>query len=125
MTEYKEGQVWNYKTRANELESKLIILKVEEYETLGEVIHISVIGLAMVDDSNPSEVMDDIYHMPFSKEAIDDSVISFDDMTEIPNYSEGYEIWMESFVKGEAGVFSVLVSEAVEFMEKTINEGEL
>jgi len=125
LTEYKEGQVWNYKTRVNELESKLIILKVEEYETLGEVIHIYVTGLAMIDNSNPSEVMDDISHMPFSKEAIDDSVISFDDMTEIPDYSEGYEIWKESFMKGDAGVFSVLVSEAVEFMEKTINEGEL
>ncbi len=118
-----EGQAWKYHTRENEPESRLIVLKVEQHEIIGEIVHISVDGLSMKNKHDPSWLGEDISHMPFNKEALINSVISFEKMVKIPNFSEGYEIWKEAFNKGKAGVFSVSVSESVNFMEQTINDG--
>ncbi len=120
---FKEGQAWKYHTRENEPHSRVIVLKVEQYENTGEVIHISVIGLSMKNEHDSSWLGEDISHMPFSKEALMKSVNIFDKMVEVPDFSEGYAIWKDAFDKGKAGVFSVSVSEAVDFMEQTINDG--
>ena len=120
---FEAGQVWKYKTRSNELDSRLIILKVEQYENSEEVIHIAVVGLSMKNVHDPSWLGDDISHMPFNREALVKCVVSFDKMIEVPDFSEGYEIWKEAFDKGEAGIYSVSVSETVDIMEATINEG--
>lgn len=122
-TVFKEGQAWSYQTRDNELNSRLIILKVEQHEIIGEIVHISVDGLFMKNKHDSSWLGEDISHMPFNKEALVKSVISFDKMVKVPDFSEGYEIWKEAFDKGKAGVFSISVSESVDFMEQTINEG--
>ncbi len=113
---FEAGQVWKYNTRINEPDSRLIILKVEQYENSEEVIHIAVVGLSMKNVHDPSWLGDDISHMPFSREALVKSVVSFDKMIEVPDFSEGYEIWKEAFDKGKAGVFSVSVSESVDFI---------
>jgi len=120
---FKEGQTWQYHTRVNEPDSRVIILKIEQYDNTGEVIHISVIGLSMKNEHDSSWLGEDISHMPFSKEALMKSVNIFDKMVEVPDFSEGYAIWKDAFDKGKAGVFSVSVSEAVDFMEQTINVG--
>ena len=101
----------------------MIVLKVEQYENTGEVIHISVIGLSMKNKNDSSWLGEDISHMPFSKDALMKSVNIFEKMVEVPDFSEGYAIWKDAFIKGKAGVFSVSVSEAVDLMEQTISEG--
>ncbi|WP_395372896.1 hypothetical protein [Marinicella sp. W31] len=120
---FKKGQAWKYHARGNEPESRVIVLKVEQYENAGEVIHISVVGLSMKNKHDSSWLGKDISHMPFSKEALMKSVITFDKMVEVPDFSEGYVIWKDAFDKGKAGVYSVSVSEVVDFMEQTINDG--
>ena len=42
---YKEGQVWSYKTRENESNSKIYIVKIEYNKTIGKIYHIYIDNL--------------------------------------------------------------------------------
>ena len=111
---YEAGQVWKYKNRESENDSRLIILHIDNKGSGDEIIHIAVHNLKNKNSETQKYNIDCISHMPFSKAAIDESVIELEGHTEIPDYSEGYNIWKESYDKGEAGVYSISVSEAVD-----------
>jgi hypothetical protein len=56
-----------------------------------------------------------ISHMPFTEEAIDQSVLQLVDQREqLPRFEEGYATWKEQADKGKAGVFTIRVAEAIE-----------
>ncbi|WP_146940962.1 hypothetical protein [Chryseobacterium hagamense] len=124
---YRVGQEWNYKTRPGEENSILKILKTEEYPASGKVIHISINGLKMKDPHHPEGIADKISHLPITEEALDQSVISIKkDTRRMPDSIEvdGYSYWKKEFDKGNAGVFSIPVSEIVNVMEKSIVSGD-
>ncbi len=103
------GQVWNYKTRPGEENSKLTILRVEPYHQLGDAIHISVSNV----------LTDSIGHMPFSAEAMKGSVttlVSEGNGVSIEN--EGYDEWK----KQEGGIFTISVAEAIDAIGKSIEQ---
>lgn len=122
---FEEGQVWTYKTRDNEKESVLTILKVEPFDEIDEVIHVYVNGLKIVNPEEPNNPHVDISHMPFSRDAVRSCVISQVGYAEIPDFSEGYDYWKSEVENGNAGVFTISVAEAVEYMEETINKGSI
>lgn len=124
---YNVGQEWKYKTRPGEENSILKILKIEEYPATGKVIHISINGLKMKDPQHPKGIADKISHLPITEEALDQSVISIkNDTRQMPDSTEtdGYSYWKKEFDKGNAGVFSIPVSEIVNVMEKSIVSGD-
>lgn len=62
--------------------------------------------------------------MPFSEVALDSSGLKkIGEAKVIPDYQEGYNEWRTSFDKGGAGVFSIPVGKAVEYMQETMLEG--
>jgi hypothetical protein len=120
---YKAGQVWNYKTRKGEEGSFVTILKVEEYPKDGTVIHVAVDQVNMTGQRTGKFFGHTIGHMPFSEEALKESVTQLKkEMSSLPEFEEGYNNWKEQFEKGNAGVFSVTVAEAVEFTETTLDQ---
>lgn len=124
---YSVGQQWNYKTRPTEKSSTLKILKIEEYTETGKVIHISVGGLKMKSPASPTGYAENISHIPISEEALDKSVTSLKNETEKKPDSlemDGYSYWKKEFDKGNAGIFTIPVSEIVETMEKSILAGD-
>ena len=125
MEEFREGQEWKYKTRPNETKSTLIILKVEEYEGVGAVVHISVDGLSIKNVEKPESPHSDISHMPFVADSVRKCVTELLGYSEIPDFTEGYECWKEAYENGDAGFFTVTVAESVEFMEETLSDGEV
>ena len=52
-SDYSEGQVWSYKTRAGEESSTVLINKVEQNDKLGKIYHISLDGVK-VDKGTPT-----------------------------------------------------------------------
>lgn len=101
---FKSGQLWKYKCRAGEERSKLLILFVE---TINEqnIVHVTIAG----------GCADNPMHMPFSEEAIRDSVMGLcKDGCPIPDYDEGYLYWKQQYDKGEAGVYKIPVAEALD-----------
>lgn len=124
MEEFSAGQEWRYSTRPNEENSTLVILKVEEYEGVGEVVHIAVDGLSIRNTEKPESPHSDISHMPFVAEAVRKCVTELVGYIKVPDFSEGYESWREAYEDGDAGFFTISVSESVEFMEETLTDGQ-
>ncbi|MDR4951649.1 hypothetical protein REB14_05580 [Chryseobacterium sp. ES2] len=124
---YRVGQEWNYKTRPTEKNSTLTILKIEEYPETGKVIHISVSGLKMKNPASPIGYAETLSHIPISEEALDKSVTSLKNETgKKPDSLKmgGYSYWKKEFDKGDAGIFTIPISEIVEAMEKSIVAGD-
>ncbi len=121
--EYSVGQEWKYKTRSTEENLTLTILKIEEYPETGKVIHISINGLKIKNPNSPEGFAETLSHIPISEEALDKSVTSLKNETgKKPDSLEmdGYSYWKKEFDKGNAGIFTIPVSEIVSSMEKSI-----
>lgn len=100
---YESGQVWRYKARKSEKDTRVLILKTERIDSI-DIIHITVFG----------NNYDSPEHMPFVKEAIDESVIELESKsTTVPNYEDGYNIWKELYIAGEAGIYSTSVADTL------------
>jgi hypothetical protein len=117
------GQIWEYQTRKGEEKSTLTIVAVESNKKSGTIVNIYVEGLKIKNPNADEGYSDKIQHLPFSKEAIEKSVIRLIGTTKkLPDYKNGYNEWRTAFDKGKAGVFSITVKEAIDVMEKTLNQ---
>ena len=125
-SKYKVGQVWKFKSRSIEPNAKLTIVKIESQGKRGNIIHIHVDSVNIKTSIKPVKYTHVVSHMPFSKAAIDSSVTTMiGEVTELPDFQEGYDEWHESFKEGKAGVFSIPVGKSVEYMETTTLEGNV
>lgn len=125
--QYSVGQEWNYKTRPTEKSSTLTILKIEEYPETGKVIHISISGLKIKDTTSTTGFADKFTHIPISEKALTNSVTTLKKETyKKPDSLEmnGYSYWKKEFDNGNAGIFTIPVSEIVSTMEKSIVAGD-
>ncbi|EJL72478.1 hypothetical protein [Chryseobacterium populi] len=126
--EYSVGQEWKYKTRPAEENSTIKILKIEEYPKTGKVIHISVNGLRMKNPGSPEGFAKSLSHIPISEEALDKSVTKLkNENGKMPDSTEmdGYSYWKKEFDKGNAGIFTIPVSEIVISIEEAILTGNV
>jgi hypothetical protein len=125
-SKYKVGQVWKFKSRPIEPNAKLTIIKIESQGKLGNIIHIHVDSVKIKTSTKPVKYAHVVSHMPFSEAAIDSSVTKMiGEVTELPDFREGYDEWHKSFKEGKAGVFSIPVGKSVEYMETTTLEGNV
>jgi hypothetical protein len=113
-SEFKVGQVWNYRTRPTELNSTLTICKVEKVGKLGIVIHVSIADVRLGLGTS-------IQHMPFTESAVKQSVTQLiKEGVASPNYREGYEEWRNSIEAGKGGVWTIPVAEALAAAESSL-----
>ena len=109
---YKEGQVWSYKTRENESNSKIYIVKIEYNKTIGKIYHIYIDNLNIKNPYQKSKIQNNLSHSPVSEKTLDDSVIKIvtAKYENNINISDGYVAWKEAFDDGKAGVFTIPVN---------------
>jgi hypothetical protein len=121
---YRVGQVWSYRTRPQEPESTLTVVKVESHPKLGTIVHISLQGLRMKSPRAPDGYAETISHLPMSAEALDKSVVKLlRENAPLPEFQEGYKEWRRGFDAGKAGFFTIPVAEAVGIAETSLNGG--
>lgn len=114
---FKVGQKWKYQTRTGEENSSLTILKIEQYDSAGIIIHISVDGLKMQSPHLPGGIAEDILHLPFSKEALSTSVTEMiSENNQLPDFMDGYNEWKNA----NGGAYTIPVSDAVQYTEESI-----
>jgi hypothetical protein len=118
---YKPGQVWSYKTRPGEKNSTLTVLRVEAVGAK-RIVHIRVDKIRLKNCLGGPEP-DNIEHMPFSREALDQSVIASVRTVPLPNFESGYHEWRTAWNAGKAGFYTITVAEAVEVSQKTFSKG--
>ena len=116
------GQVWKYNTRKGEETSRVTILKIEETNDLQEIIHIAISDVKIQHSKKKDVYSTEIGHLPFSKESLKSSLTTLESTREkLPDYMEGYNQWKDAYDKGEAGIFTTSIKEAVDFIEQSMN----
>ena len=112
--QFQPGQIWHYKTRPTETDSKLTILKVETDPKLGVIVHIRLDGLSI---QTPEGVKREIAHMPFSEKSVRESISNLVETTStIPPFQEGYKNWKDA----NGGIWALSVSKSVDAMESVM-----
>ena len=125
-SKYRVGQVWAFKSRPSEPNAKLTIVKIEPDGKLGNIIHVYVDSVKIKTSAKPVKYSYVVSHMPFSEAAIDSSVTKkMGEVTNLPDFQEGYDEWHTSFESGNGGVFSIPVEKSIEYMETTMLKGSV
>lgn len=119
---YKPGQVWSYKTRADEHESTLTILRVEQGPEKKRIVHIRVDHVQLTNCTG-GPAPDNFEHMPFAKEALDESVLKVIRRGAVPDFHNGYSEWRAAWDAGNAGYYTITVSLALDVAQKTFDHG--
>jgi len=128
LTQFAPGQVWKYKTRANEPDSRITIVRVDADDPeYGNIVHIYVSDLDITNAAAPGGKTTFVNHMPYAEEILAESVVELESENQsLPEaYQDGYRLWREAFDKDEAGVFTVSVVEAIEFVQASIGASKL
>ena len=113
MAQYEAGQRWSYQTREQDAGSTLVIGKVQKDPQKPAIIHVVVEEVSRPGFDAPIV----IGHMPFSEQAISDSVLELIETgAELSSdFADCIAVWEEE----EGGVFAITVAEAVEAVVST------
>ena len=97
---YQVGQIWSYKTRPQEPNSTLMILRIDNTSKLGQVVFI---GLKDVHVKHPTgKAFSSMSPLPFTKEALDQSVVKLVGNTDkLMSSNFGYSKWKEAQLAGK------------------------
>jgi len=121
-SEFKVGQVWNYRTRPGEEASTIVVLKVETAPGWKTIVHVGVTGLKI---KTSKGIQDTIPHMPFDEAAVKKSVTTkVSDNGKLTDFQEGYGLWREAASSGKGGVFAISVAEAATTVEEGLKRGQ-
>ena len=116
--DFAERQLWSYKTRSGEEASTILINKVESHPKLGQIFHISVIGLRMKNPRAPSGMTTEIHELPVSRQTLEASCTTIvGESSPHPEYLGGYPEWRRAVDQGGAGIWTGPVSEIVQALE--------
>ncbi len=116
--DYQAGQIWRYQTRPGEEASRLYIVRVDRGLAEQPIFHIYLDGLQLKNALMEGGVQKNLPHAPVSQGSLDDSVVELLQAdAPMPNIAEGYALWRLAFGRGEAGVFTMPVKDAVQYIE--------
>ncbi len=119
--DFSVGQVWKYKARPHEGASEITIVAIDSDEELGSIVHIYVSDVDIPNPKAPGGKTLFIGHLPYSETALQESVTELVGTADsLPEFEDGYKLWKKAFEDGEAGVFEVAVSEAIEGVQQNV-----
>ena len=113
---YAKGQVWEYKTRPHEQDSRVKIQKIEDAgDRAGKIYHVSIVDVHFEGLNSVSNL---IQHLPVSRETLDASVtrLAEDQAAVFPSVEEGIAEWR----RANGGVFTITLAQVVEFAEQAL-----
>lgn len=116
--EVAPGQIWTYRTRPGETDSRATVVKID-WMGSQQIIHIALNNLE-IDNPNSGKPATEVGHLPVSKTAFKNSVVALEAQLPGVEIPEGYYQWKEVYDQGKAGVFDVSFSEIVDFIEQSM-----
>lgn len=125
--EFAVGQVWQYRHRPNEENSRIYIVKVDadnRGEKQKKIFHIYIDNLALKNPHTANGIQTTLPHAPVSEGALKSSVTKLEEeeKAELPDISEGYELWKQDWEADDAGVFTIPIKDLIKSVEKALNE---
>lgn len=119
---FKIGQEWSYHTRKEEPNSSFIVVSIDSLGSDDHIIHIFVKNLKMKNRLSPTGFNDHIVHLPCSETSLLHSGIHLkEENVPVPNYTEGYNTWLEAFQAKKAGIFHAPLHEIIQNLENLFN----
>lgn len=113
------GQVWTYRTRPGEEQSRAQVLVVETIPELGEVVHVRIDDVRIANPVHPRGFSTSIGHLPITRDAFDQSALEVIDVVEGSPDLENYQVWRDE----NGGVFSRPLADIVGFAEDALGSG--
>jgi len=114
--DFEVGQIWSAKGREKDPDPKLIVLRIERGEAVGDVVFIAIAGVKVC---LPSGQCGDVFTpLAISKRALDRSVkeqIGHSD--QLPDFEKGYQFWKDGRAKGAAVTIDVPLADALDQIE--------
>lgn len=122
MSQFAEGQVWAYETRAKEPGSRVEILKVER-EGDGEIVHVRLVGLRLAHFALVKGYAEEVDHAAITGDALAASVtermlVPAREVGPIPEYYA----WREQYELGETAPFTLRLKDLVATIEAGLND---
>lgn len=112
---YKVGQVWTWRARPGEEDSRLIIVKTTDLPGVGTVYSIFLEGIKL--DIGSGETQESLPHAPVSAEVLDASVLELvETRNELPDFEWAWQEWRDD----DGGVFSIPVAEILATIEQAV-----
>ena len=123
LIDFQAGQVWQYETREGEESSLAYIVKIDKEEEYGKIYHIYANNLSIKNPYVDSGIQSELLHAPVDEQTLTQSLTKLvDENDSMPNISDGYSTWRESFDKGEAGVFNIPIKKIIQFIEEVVGD---
>ena len=121
--DFEAGQVWMYKTRVGESDSRLYIVRVDVWPNGKRIFHIHVDKLEIKNPLMAGGIQTDLPHAPVSEETLRKSVTRLQKYAgSLPDIAEGYAAWKHEYDQGGAGVFTISVPEIITLVEDAVNQ---
>ncbi len=119
---YAEGQVWSYRTRPHETNSRIHVVRIDRRLDGPPIYHLYVDGLSIINPHAASGVQAHLPHCPVGAETLDASVLALVSAGEAqsPSISEGYSVWREAFDRGEGGYFTIPMDRILRHLESAV-----
>ncbi len=115
---YSEGQVWSYKTRRGEEESKFIIVKIEKDMRQRKIFHLCIEKVRIKNPRVAGGFSSYIAHIPVSEKILDEDCLKVVDIRKnLPDISNNYKEWKDQ----KGGVFAIPIKQIVQNIEDMIN----
>ena len=119
--QFRIGQVWRYQTRPGEGASRVIIGRIERIEGIGRVVHVKLTDVKLMSPAAPGSVATIMFHVPMREDWLAYSLVELTpEQGDLEGFAEGYGAWLAAYRRGEAGVFTIPLSEVVASMEQAL-----
>lgn len=119
---FEAGQVWRVLGRRQDGDAHVAVLAVLDDAELGQICSIAMTGVLIRNAFLDGGVQTQLPHAPVSAEvlrgAVTELVESEGPTADDPAFAEAYWQWRESFDAGEAGIFTIPLTEILDVIEQ-------
>jgi hypothetical protein len=122
---FAPGQTWTYHARPDQANSRVHILRVEDFPQEGRLVHVSIVGLALHRKPGSPPEGWNIAHAAFAEAALRDSVIDLDPSSRPPPDAaeKTYRRWKKNADRGNVQKWTVPVTQVIGEIERQILGG--
>lgn len=119
LAELRAGQRWRIKDWHADDQAQAIILLIEDGPR-GPIVHVGVQGLNIAIPGYPDGIKT-VGHMPFDGPAAAAGLTELiSEAAPLPDFRSGYDEWRAAFERGEAGVYTLSVADAIRTIETAL-----
>jgi len=119
---FEAGQVWRFRARPHEVNSRVTVGKIETIPKIGTIVHVKLSGLRLKNPHAPGGVAPEVLHIPTTEQALSASVDELiGEAADLEGFADGYSAWLSAYQSEQAGVFTLGLAEIVEHMEHALN----